>query len=95
MLWDTCGDDLGQPFYSRHGSDKCPVSDVLLADIVAAFDKLDSIERIPSIHCEATDLIKLPSLTLDPVSKKLDENNTTLQSLAPVVEDFPRKSLLL
>ena len=36
----------------------------MLADNVAAFDKLDSIKKILAIYCD------LPSLTLDPVSKK-------------------------
>ena len=92
LMWESCGVDLerlGLPFHSRRGSDKCQVSDVLLADIVAPVDKLDSIDKIPAIYCEATDLIKLSSLSLDPVSKKLDENSTTLQSLARVVEDLP------
>ena len=92
LLWDTCGEDLeqlGMPFRARRGSDKRQVSDVLIADIVAAFDKLDSVEKIPAVYCEATDLIKLPSLTLDPVSKKLDENTTALQSLAHKVEELP------
>ena len=63
----------------------------MLADIVAAFDKLDSVEKIPAVYCEATDLIKLPSLAPDPVSKKLDENTTALQSLAHKVEELPSK----
>ena len=79
------------PFRAKRGSDKRQVSDVLLADIVAAFDKLDSVEKIPAVYCEATDLIKLPTLTLDPVSKKLDENTTALQSLAHKVEELPSK----
>ena len=96
LLWDVCGEDLARlsmPYHARRGSDKRQVTDVLLADIVAAFDKLDSAERIPAIYCKATDLIQLPILTLDPVSKKLDENNTALQSLAHRVDDLPLKVL--
>ena len=51
-MWDFCSSDLDQlglPFHSRRGSDKRQVTDVLLADIVAAFDKLDSVEKIPAI----------------------------------------------
>ena len=94
MLWDTCGDDLeqlGMPFHARRGSDKRQVADVLLADIVTAFDRLDNHNKIPAIFCEAADLIKLPSLTLDPVSKKIHDNTTTLQSLALKIDDIPLK----
>ena len=63
----------------------------MLADIIATFDILDSVEKIPAVYYEATDLIKLPSLTHDPVSKKLDENTTALQSLAHKVEELPSK----
>lgn len=55
------------------------------------YHRYNSVEKIPAIYCEATDLIKLPSLALDPVSKKLDENNTTLLSLAHKVDDLPPK----
>ena len=94
LLWDFCGSDLeqlGLPFHARRSSDKRQVTDILVADIVTALDKLDSVEKIPAIYCEATDLIKLPSLTLDPVSKKLVENGTTLQSLVEGVKALPTK----
>ena len=64
-----CLDNLGLPYHPRRGSDKRQVADFLLADIVAAFDKLDGVDKIPPIFCEATGLNKLPSLSLDPVSK--------------------------
>ena len=32
------------PYHSRCGSDKRKVDDILLADIIAAFDKLDDTE---------------------------------------------------
>ena len=94
LLWDFCGSDLeqlGLPFHARRGSDKRQVTDIFVADIVTALDKLDSVEKIPDIYCEATDLIKLPSLNLDPVSKKLVENGTTLQSLVEGVKALPSK----
>ena len=83
------------PFHSRRGSDKLQVTDVLLADIVAAFDKLDSVEKIPAMYCEANELIKLPSLNLDPVSKKLDENSCIIQSLVDGMSDLPLRCQLL
>ena len=64
------------------------VADILLADILIAFDKLDGADRLPSVYCEAHDLIKLPSLVLDPVSKKLDANSDSLESLNSKVQDL-------
>ena len=37
-------------------------ADAFLADIVTAFDKLDTSDKLPAILCEANDLIKLPYL---------------------------------
>ena len=93
-MWDFCGSDLdlfGFSYHSRRGSDKRQVTDVLLADIVAAFDKLDSVEKIPAIYCEANELIKLPTLKLDPVSEKLDKNTCTIQSLVDSMKELPSK----
>ena len=74
-LWDVCKIDLelsGLSFHSRRWSEKRQLADILFADLMAAFDKLDCVEKVPPMFCEATDLIKLPTLVLDPVSKKLD-----------------------
>ena len=43
---------------------------------------------LPSVYCEAHDLIKLPSLVLDPVSKKLEANANILESLNSKVQDL-------
>lgn len=50
---------------------------MLLVDILAAFYKLDLVEKIPDIYCEA---ISFPSLSLDPVSKRLEDNSNTVES---------------
>ena len=88
-MCDDCLDHLGLPYHPRRGSDKRQVADFLLADIMAAFDKLDGADKFPAIFCEATDLIKLPSLNLDPVSKKLDDNVKAVESLGHVVQNLP------
>ena len=88
-LWDMCKVDLeqlGLTYHQRRGSEKHKVADILLADILTAFKKLDGADRLPSVYCEAHDLIKLPSLVLDPVSKKLDANSDILESLNSKVQ---------
>lgn len=85
-LWDACKDLLG---HQRRGSEKRQVTEVVLADFQIAFDKLDNEDKLPNTFCEANDLIRLPSLALDPVSKKLDSNSSILDSLVHKVQDLP------
>ena len=81
-------EQLGLAYYQRRGSEKHKVADILLADILTAFKKLDGADRLPSVYCEAHDLIKLPSLVLDPVSKKLEANSNIIESLNSKVQDL-------
>lgn len=55
---------LGLPYHARRGSDKRHLSDVLIADLLLAFDKLDLNDNLPPIYCEAVDLIMLPCLAV-------------------------------
>ena len=94
LLWDTCGSDLellGLSFHQRRASEKRQLSDIILADILVALDKLDDNDKIPAVYCEALDLIRLPSLVLDPVSRQVETNTTTLASLVHVVHELPSK----
>ena len=43
------------------------------------------------LYCEANDLISIPSLELDPVSKQLDGNTTAINSLSAMVRELPSK----
>ena len=94
LLWNTNGDileQMGLPYHARRGSDKCQVSDVLLADIVTAFDKLDACDKLPNIYCEAFDLTKIPCLVPDIVSKRVADNTSSLESLTNAVQNLPSK----
>ena len=75
--------------HARRGSEKREVADALLADILVAFDKLDAVDKLPTIFCEANDLISLPSLVLDPVSQRLDNNSSIIESLVKKIHDLP------
>lgn len=91
-LWDVCGNvlrDCGLTYHSRRSSDKRPVVDALLDDILVAFDKLDTAGKLPAVYCEANELIRLPSLVIDPISVKLDSHTVTLNSLAGKVDNLP------
>ena len=91
-LWAHCGDDLkqlGLSYHLRCGSEKRQVADMLFTDIITAFDKLDSAEKLPAIFCEATELIRLPCLAPDPIFAKLEANNSALDSLTNKVHNLP------
>ena len=91
-LWDNCEDDLslcGLTFHQRRTSEKRQAADAFLADILTAFDKLDTSDKLPAIICEANDLIKLPCLVSDPISVKLDSQTNTLNSLADKIQHLP------
>ena len=51
----------------------------------------EALEKIPHIHCEAFDLLRLPPLSLDPVAEQVQCNSQTLKSLASVIEKLENK----
>ena len=93
-LWDFSGPDLsrlGLAYQSRRNADKQQLFESLVADLVSVFEVLDADDVIPDIYCEAIDLLSLPSLELDLVSKRLETNTKVLQSLCTSVESLPSK----
>ena len=60
-------------------------------DILQSFVALDSSNFIPGIYCEATDLLRVPSLSLDPISETVEMNTLSLQELASKIDLFEAK----
>ena len=90
-MWDFCGDslkELGLVYHSRCSTDKRDAFEVTLVDILSVFDKLDEADSIPPIFCEASQLIKIPSLEPDPVSKRLDTNYKAITGLVEKVDNI-------
>ena len=54
--------------------------------IIEMFDALDSSDNIPPVHCEAFDLLRLPSLSPDPVAEQINSNSQTLKMLVSAIE---------
>ena len=50
-------------------------------DLLKAFGVLDSTDSVPPNVCEASDLIRLPPLFLDPVGKQVQSNTCALHTL--------------
>ena len=91
-LWDFCGDllkELGVTYHTRRSTDKRDAFEATLTDILSAFNKLDEVDKLPPIYCEATHLISLPCLEPDPISKRLDSNHKAISCLDKKVDNFP------
>ena len=56
-----------------------------------AFDTLDSNDSISPIYCEASDLYKLPPISLDPLAEQVESNCQVLKDLKSVVECLESK----
>ena len=94
QLWDVCKqklDDSALHFQNRRDSDKRSKLTANLEDILQAFEVLDSSDSIPNIYCEASDLLRIPSLSLDPVSEQVQANTSSLKSLVSTVERLEKK----
>ena len=89
---DFCGDllkELGLTYHTRRSTDKRDAFEATLTDILSAFNKLDEVDKLPPIYCEATHLISLPCLEPDPISKRLDSNHKAITCLDKKVDNFP------
>ena len=83
-LWDYCDNLLSSfPYQMCRDSDRRSQLVENTDDILKAFDILDTTDSIPDIiiFCEASDLPKLPSLSLDPVGEQVHANTEVLNSL--------------
>ena len=78
-------------FHVRRDSDRRSQVAANLEDILQMFEALDSLEKIPHIHCEAFDLLRLPPISLNPVAEQVQCNSQTLKSLASVIEKLKNK----
>ena len=70
-----------------------PLVDTVFLDIISAFEKLDLDKSLPDIFCEANDLIILPCLDLDPVSKQLDLNTQAEKAMSRTIYDLPKNHI--
>ena len=89
VLWDYCRQELeaaGIIYHARRGSDKRCQLVANIDDILEAFVALVSTDLIPGIYCEATDLLRIPSLSLDPISEKIETNTLSLKDLAVKID---------
>ena len=84
LLWEHCDEDLHSlalPLTSRRGSEKRSQAAADLEDILLAFTKLDEVDKIPLIFCEASELVQLPPISVDPIGEMISGNAASLKLL--------------
>ena len=90
-LWDHCGTYLeatSLSYHVRRGSGKLSAN---VDDVLKTFEVLDGTDSIPSIFCEATDLPRLPPISLDPVGEQVQSNTQALHTLGAAVSGVEDK----
>ena len=93
-LWDHCGTYLeaaSLSYHVRRESRKRSQLSANVDDILKAFEVLDGTDSIPSIFCEATDLPRLPPISLDPVGEQVQSNTQALHTLGGAVSGVEDK----
>ena len=82
-LWDSkCSTALleaGLSFQPRRGSEKCSQAAADLDDMLIAFEKLDDVDKVPDIYCEAADLVQLPPIVADACMELVQHNSSSLE----------------
>ena len=94
QLWDSCGlalVDAGISFHSRRDSENRSQLVANIEDIVTAFDALDTKDLIPPVFCEASDLYRLPPISLDSVAEQVQLNMQAVEALSAVVKNLEGK----
>ena len=64
---------------------------VVIANLDDIVQALDSSDTIPTIYCEASQLHRIPPLSLDPVAEQVHSNSQALNALSSVIEGLEKK----
>ena len=93
LLWDCCSQffvSIGLQYTSRRDSSQL-VADI--EDLLYTFDILDSVDAIPLIFCEASDLFLLPPVSPDPLAEQVEKNSQVLGELTSTVHSLEKRLL--
>ena len=63
-----------------------------LDDILVAFDKLDEIDKLPEIFCEAVDLVLLPPIVADSCTELVQRNSSVLEAIELKLDSISSES---
>ena len=96
LLWDCCSQffvSLGLQYTSRRDSDNRSQLVADIEDLLYTFDILDSVDDIPLIFCEASDLFLLPPISPDPLAEQVEKNSQVLSELTSTVHSLEKRLL--
>ena len=91
QLWESCGlalVDTGISFHSQRDSENLSQLVANIEDIIVAFDALDTNDLIPPVFCEASDLYRLPPISLDSIAEQVNLNMQAVEALSAVVKNL-------
>lgn len=94
LLWENCAVHLeacGLQFHYRRDSDTRSQLMANLEDLLQALDTLDSSGLLPSICCEATQLYRIPPISLDQVAEEVHSNTKALKDLSSTIACLDKK----
>ena len=99
MLKVSCGTpscglalvDAGISFHSQRDSENRSQLVANIEDIITAFDALDTKDLIPPVFCEASDLYRLPPISLDSIAEQVQLNTQAVEALSAVVKNLEGK----
>ena len=98
LLWDCCSQSfvsLGLQYTSQRDSDNRSQLVADTEDLLSAFDALESIDAIPLIFCEASDLFLLPPVEPDPLAEQVEKNSQVLSELTSTVHSLEKRCSLI
>lgn len=76
-----CLNEAGLSFHPHRGSEKRTQAAADLDDILTAFEKLDELDKIPEIFCEASDLVRLSPIVVDFCTALVQQNSASLETI--------------
>ena len=79
---------LGFEYHARRDTGKRPAIGVICDVLLSAFEKLDSVAFIPPIYCEASQLLRIPSLTPGDSASVLSDTCSLVDRLHKEVSDI-------
>ena len=79
---------LGFKYHARRDTGKRPAIGVICDDLLSAFEKLDSVAFIPPIYCEASQLLRIPSLSPGDTASVLSDTCSLVDRLHKEVSDI-------
>ena len=94
LLWENCVvhiEACGLQFHYRRDSDTRSQLMANLEDLLQALDTLDSSGLLPSICCEATQLYRIPPISLDQFAEEVHSNTKALKDLSSTIACLDKK----